>query len=87
MGEVISFIAGQAYQLEIGIRQPPLWHGLVGFLGAAGAIVAVANFIRAWTGQGRGLGTRLHDALLLLACLGYVWLAFSLNLLHWNLHY
>ena len=28
MGEVISFIAGQAYQLEIGIRQPPLWHGL-----------------------------------------------------------
>lgn len=60
---------------------------VVGFLGAAGTIFAVANFIRAWFGHRRGLATKLHDTLLLLACLGYIWLAFSLNLLHWNLRY
>ena len=86
----VAFFSLSSDDLDYFSSRSDLWIHLLevaGFLGAAGTVFAVANFIRAWAGQGRGLGTKLHDTLLLLACLGYVWLAFSLNLLHWNLRY
>ena len=70
-------------------RLDPWIHALelLGFIGVVGTIFAMVNGFRSWFGQGRELGTKLHDTLLLLACLGYIWLAFSLNLVHWNLMY
>jgi hypothetical protein len=60
---------------------------ILAVLGALGTLVAIGNALRTWSAPGRWWWTKLHEALLALACLGFVWLGFVLHIFHFNLNY
>jgi hypothetical protein len=60
---------------------------VLAILGALGTLVAIGNALRTWSAPGRWWWTKLHEALLALACLGFVWLGFVLHIFHFNLNY
>jgi CubicO group peptidase (beta-lactamase class C family) len=70
-------------------RLDPWLHLLqvLGYLGALGVVLAVLNAWWSWRSTTRRWTTRLHDTLMALACLGFVWIAYAMNLLDWTLRY
>jgi CubicO group peptidase (beta-lactamase class C family) len=60
---------------------------LFGWLGVIGTLVAVYNVLRSWTTPGRWLWSKLGDAVIALACIGFAWYALFWNLLNLNLRY
>jgi CubicO group peptidase (beta-lactamase class C family) len=77
---------------DIGVFSRPLDPMLrliqaVGWLGVAGAILALYNGVRAWTDEKRWWFSRVADSVIALACLGYVWFMFEWHMLHWSLIY
>lgn len=60
---------------------------MVGWVGVLGTVIVLINLARSWTDQQRGLWSKLGDALIALACLGFVWFVFTWNMLHWSLSF
>lgn len=60
---------------------------ILAILGALGTLVAIGNALRTWSAPGRWWWTKLHEALLAAACLGFVWLGFVLHIFRFNLNY
>ena len=60
---------------------------LVGWLGLLGGLLVIYNMIRSWTQPQRWLWSKLGDALLALACVGFTWFVFTWNLLNFSLKY
>jgi CubicO group peptidase (beta-lactamase class C family) len=58
-----------------------------GIAGSIGAVVAVANAFVAWRSDNRGLLGRAKETIIALACLGFAWFAWSMNLLDLSLRY
>jgi fluoride ion exporter CrcB/FEX len=60
---------------------------IVGVLGAAGTVVALANAAFAWISKRRSIWGKLQATIMLLACLGVLWFAFAGNLLRFSSTY
>jgi hypothetical protein len=60
---------------------------LLGWLGALGTLVVLWNAIVSWRSQERGAWSKLGDALIAVAAVGYAWFAVYWNLLHWATNY
>jgi CubicO group peptidase (beta-lactamase class C family) len=58
--------------------------GILGVICVLGAIVACLNAVRGVTTQNRNLWSKLHDAVVALACLNLVWFAITWNLVNFN---
>lgn len=60
---------------------------ILGWLGALGTLIAVWNFFVSWYTLGRWWFAKLHDALILVACLFTVWIVWYAHLLAFSLRY
>ncbi|MBV9574092.1 MAG: hypothetical protein JOY93_08560 [Acidobacteriales bacterium] len=60
---------------------------LVGWLGVLGTVVVLINLAGSWTDPRRSIWSKLGDALIALACLGFVFFVFNWNMLHWSLNF
>jgi hypothetical protein len=60
---------------------------VVGVLGATGTLVVLYNFIQSWTNRQKRIWAKLQATILALACLGFIWFAFSGSLLHFRSSY
>ena len=60
---------------------------LVGWLGVLGTFIAIWNFLVSWKSSGRWWWARLHDTLILLACLTSAWIVWYGHLLAFSLRY
>ena len=60
---------------------------IVGWLGVFGTLLALWNFFVSIGTPGRWWWARIHDTLILLACLTSVWLIWFAHLLHFSLNY
>ena len=60
---------------------------LIGWIGVIGTIIAIWNFFVSIGTAGRWWWAKVHDTLILLACLTSVWLIWMLHLLHFSLLY
>lgn len=60
---------------------------LLGWLGVLGTIVLLWNAIASWRFAERGTWSKLGDALVVIAALGYGWFVVYWNLLHWVSNY
>jgi hypothetical protein len=56
-------------------------------LGAAGAVIAVWNAYRTWKNPERGRLGKFTETAIALACIAYVWILITGNLLFFNLTY
>jgi hypothetical protein len=73
-----------------GINGLPPWiilFGILGVLCTIGTILVWWNAIGSLRNPNRWIWTKLHDLVLALACLGLIWLAFTWNLMNFNVHY
>ena len=66
--------------------QVHLWQW-IGIAGAIGALVTVANAAVAWRSENRGLLGQLKETLIAIACIGFVWFAWSMHLFDLGLRY
>jgi len=55
-------------------------------IGGIGSIVALVNAFRSILGS-RWWWSKVHDALIALACLGFVWIGFAWRLFHISAHF
>lgn len=60
---------------------------LIGWVGAAGALLALYGALTSLVDEKRWWFSKLHDAGIALACVGFVWFIFHWNMLHWSLNY
>ena len=60
---------------------------LLGWIGVIGTLAILWNAMVSWRSPERGLCSKIGDALVLIAALGYSWFAIYWNLLHWSLQY
>lgn len=60
---------------------------LIGWLGVLGTLIVLVHLVRSWADRQRGLWSKIGDALIALACVGFVWFVFTWNMLHWNLRF
>jgi CubicO group peptidase (beta-lactamase class C family) len=60
---------------------------IIGWLGVIGTLIAIWNFFVSIAAPGRWWWAKLHDTLILLACLMSVWLIWLTHLLHFSLKY
>lgn len=60
---------------------------IIGWIGVLGTIIAIWNFFLSIGTSGRWWWAKVHDTLILLACLMSVWLIWMLHLLHFSLLY
>jgi CubicO group peptidase (beta-lactamase class C family) len=60
---------------------------VIGWLGVVGTLVPLYNVVGSWMKNGRWIFAKLGDTLLALACLGFMWLVFTWNLLAGSLKY
>lgn len=60
---------------------------VVALLGAAGSVIAVWNAYRTWKNRERGRWGKITETAIALACIGYVWILITGNLLFFNLTY
>ena len=60
---------------------------IVGWLGAFGTFIAIWNFLVSWRTSGRWWWARIHDTLILLACLASVWIVWYGHVLAFSLRY
>jgi CubicO group peptidase (beta-lactamase class C family) len=58
-----------------------------GWLGVIGTVIALYNALRSWTAPGRWLWSKVGDAVIALACVGFAWYALFWNLLVLSLKY
>jgi CubicO group peptidase (beta-lactamase class C family) len=77
---------------DIGILSPrfdPLLRliQIVGWLGILGTLVVLYNLVRSWSRPQQWLWSKLGDAVIALACIGFAWFVFTWNLLDWSLRY
>ena len=73
-----------------GINGLPPWIVALGILGVIctfGTTLVWLNAVRSLRNPTRWIWTKLHDLVLALACLALVWLAFTWNLMNFNIHY
>jgi hypothetical protein len=67
---------------------PWLWLiQIVGWVGVLGTLIVLYNLSRSWANPGRWLWSKLGDALIALACLGFVWFVFAWNMVVFSLKY
>src|SRR6266496_967475 len=67
-----------------------LWFHLVqaiGVVGALGTLVVLYNAVRSWRARQKRIWGKLQATILSLATVGYIWFAFSGNLLHFSSNY
>ena len=93
----VAFIGGLAFFLINGFEnvsgfssKNDIWVHLlqiVGLVGLLGTLVCFAYAFRTWANRERGIWTKIHALLLLLACIGFVWIVLQGNLVDMNLHY
>ena len=60
---------------------------IIGVLGAAGLILVLVGAVRSWRDHNVWWWSKLWNALVLLACVGYVWFVIYWNVLNFNLNY
>jgi hypothetical protein len=60
---------------------------LIGWVGVAGTLLALYGALTSLVDEKRWWFSKLHDAGVALACLGFVWFIFHWNMLHWSLNY
>ncbi|HKF51334.1 MAG TPA: hypothetical protein VKB26_03405, partial [Candidatus Acidoferrales bacterium] len=60
---------------------------IIGWIGVIGTLIAIRNFFVSIGTTGRWWWAKVHDTLILLACLMSVWLVWILHLLHFSLLY
>jgi len=60
---------------------------IIGVLGAAGLILVLVGVVRSWRDHNVWWWSRVWNALVLLACVGYVWFVIYWNVLNFNLNY
>ncbi|HKT49975.1 MAG TPA: hypothetical protein VJV96_06740, partial [Candidatus Angelobacter sp.] len=60
---------------------------IIGVLGAAGLILVLVGALRSWRDHNVWWWTKLWNAVVLLACIGYVWFVIYWNVLNFNLNY
>jgi len=60
---------------------------VVGVLGAAGAILVIIGVFRSWRDRNLWFWARAWNFLVLIACLGFLWVALYWNVLDFNLNY
>ena len=73
-----------------GINGLPPWIVALGILGVICTFATTLvwlNAVRSLRNPTRWIWTKLHDLVLALACLALVWLAFTWNLMNFNIHY
>ena len=93
----LAFVVAFALAIGRGLSDPaklnrgldPVLHliELIGWLGVLGTLAAIFNFLRTWRDRNRWWWTKLYDAGLVLACLGFSWFVLHWNMLHWSLNY
>jgi len=57
---------------------------VIGVLGAGGTLIVLVNAILAWSSKRWRIWGKLQATIMLLACLGFLWFAFTGNLLHFS---
>lgn len=60
---------------------------LIGWVGVLGTLLAIWNFLVSVSTPGRWWWAKLHDTLIVLACLTSLWLIWLTHLLHFGLNY
>jgi len=73
-----------------GINGLPPWivaFGVLGVICTISTALVWLNAVRSLRNPTRWIWTKLHDLVLALACLALVWLAFTWNLMNFNIHY
>ena len=60
---------------------------IIGVVGCLGGLVAIYNLYRPWSDRGRWIWAKLSDAVIALACVGFIWFVFAWHLLNFNLNY
>ena len=61
--------------------------GILGVICTFATTLVWLNAVRSLRNPTRWIWTKLHDLVLALACLALVWLAFTWNLMNFNIHY
>jgi hypothetical protein len=60
---------------------------IIGVIGCIGGLVAIYNSYRSWSDHGRWIWAKLSDAVIALACIGFIWFVLAWNLLNFNLNF
>jgi len=59
----------------------------LGVLAAIGTLVVIFHAFQSWTKSNHWIWSRIFDAALALACVGFTWFIWHWNLINFNLHY
>jgi len=60
---------------------------IIGVVGCLSGLVAIYNSYRSWSDRGRWIWAKLSDAVIALACIGFIWFVLAWNLLNFNLNF
>jgi hypothetical protein len=60
---------------------------IIGVIGCVGGLVAIYNGYRSWSDGGRWVWDKLSNALVALACVGFIWFVLAWDLLNFNLNF
>jgi CubicO group peptidase (beta-lactamase class C family) len=60
---------------------------VVGVVAVAATLLTIYNAFRTWMNRERGIWIKIHDALIAVACIGFVWIVIQGRLLNFNLNY
>ncbi len=60
---------------------------VIGVAGCLGGLVAIYNSYRSWSDRGRWIWARISDAVIALACVGFIWFVLAWNMLNFNLNF
>lgn len=60
---------------------------IIGVLGCLGGLVAIYNSYRSWSDRGRWIWAKISDAVIALACVGFIWFVLAWNMLNFNLNF